>query len=276
MPLWLDRLVMGGIDAAYAARRYPVPPADRLAATRVISHRGERDDRTVFENTYAAFDPLRGSGVHGIELDVRWTRDLVPVVFHDADFVRLYGDGTRLADLDFAALRRRRPEVPSLHELVRRYVDAFHLMVEIKHEPYPDPALQNARFAEALAPALERGGCHVLSLVPAMFAWLPAISASRTMGISRLNADAVSAEALAAGRAGFSGHYLSTPPARIARHHAAGQVVGCGFPASPAVLYREIGRGVDYVFTNCARRVEAWRREAAQAAPAPGTPAPPH
>lgn len=273
MPAWLDRVVMGAVDAACAHRRHPPPSAARLEAVRIVSHRGERDDRAVFENTYAAFDPLRGSGVHGIEFDVRWTRDLVPVVFHDADLRRLFGDGTRIADVDFASLSRRRPEIPALHDFVRRYGDEFHLMVEIKHEPYPDPALQDRRLAEALAPALAHGRCHVLSLVPEMFASLPSLPAARTMGISRLNAGAISREALAAGRAGWSGHYLAATPARIARHHAASQVVGCGFPSSRAVLYREIALGVDYVFTDSAREAECWRREAL--AQVRGSPVPP-
>lgn len=254
-------MALGAVDALFTLRRYPVPPRGRLAACRVVSHRGERGGGAL-ENTYPAFDPLRGSGVWGIEFDVRWTRDLVPVVFHDEDLRRLFGDPARLADLDRAALRRRRPEIPDLDAFVHRYVDEFHLMCEIKPEPYPDPGLQSRRLAEALAPALTRGRCHVLSLAPAMFAALPDLPARATMGVSRLNVAAISAEALAAGRGGFSGHYASFGPGRVAAHHDAGQIVGCGFPASRSVLYREAARGVDCVFTNVALRVERWRREA--------------
>lgn len=266
--------MLQAVDAAFALRRYPVPARERLASCRIVSHRGERDNRRILENTFAAFDPLRGSGVFGIEFDVRWTRDLVPVVFHDPHLQRLYGEPDRLAALDRAELQRRHPEIPELHGLVRRYVDHFHLMVEIKHEDYRDPALQNARFAEALEPALARRRCHVLSLVPEMFGWLPAIPAAATMGIARLNTATISAEALRARRGGFSCHYASLTSGRVRRHHAAGQAVGCGFPASRAVLYREAARGVDFVFTNLARQAERWRQDALAPAPAAGTPAP--
>jgi glycerophosphoryl diester phosphodiesterase len=269
MPLWLDALVMGAVDAAYARRRYPVPPAGRLAAARIVSHRGIRDGRRVIENTFAAFDPLRGSGVFGLELDVRWTADLVPVVFHDADLRRLFGDRARLAELPWRRLHAERPEIPDLHGFVRRYCGEFHLMVELKHEPYPDRALQDQRLREALAPALERDRCTVLSLVPAMFAWLPSLPAARTMGVARTNVAEVSAEALAAGRAGFSCHYATLPAACIDRHHGAGQRVGSGFPDSAAVLFRELGRGVDYLFTNRAlalQRIVDEARASAQAA----------
>lgn len=274
MPVWLDELFLGTVDALYALRPAPLPPRERLAACRVISHRGEHDNRAVFENTYPAFDSLRDSGVHGIEFDVRWTADRVPVVFHDADLMRLFGEPARLADLSWDELHARRPEVPDLAAFVRRYAGAFHLMCEIKHEPYPEPARQSARLAEALAPALAQGRCTVLSLAPEMFAGLPDIPAGVTMGIARANTAAISAEALAAGRLGFSGHYAFISPARIAAHHAAGQRVGCGFPPSRAVLYREVARGVDYVFTNAARQAEAWRRDALARHAAAGTPAP--
>jgi glycerophosphoryl diester phosphodiesterase len=264
MPLWLDDLFLDATDALYALRAPARVTAGQAARTRIVSHRGERDNRRVFENTFAAFDPLRGSGVFGLECDVRWTRDRVPVVYHDPDLRRLHGDTRRLADLSWDELRAARPEIPTLGAHVRRYTAEFHLMIEIKHEPYPEPPLQNQRFAEALAPALAANRCHVLSLVPEMFDWLPAIPARQTMGVARLNAAAIGAEALARGRSGFSSHFAVLSDAAIARHHAAGQCVGCGFPRSRPVLHREIARGVDYIFTNEARELERWRRASAE------------
>lgn len=250
-----------------------LPPRERLEACRIVSHRGEHDNRTVFENTYAAFDPLRSSGIHGIEFDVRWTRDLVPVVFHDADLRRLFRDPARIADMTWSELQARRPEIPDLHAFVRRYAGEFHLMCEVKFEPYPYPARQSARLAEALMPALAARRCTVLSLVPEMFRALPDIPAKATMGVSRVNTAEISREAIAQRRAGFSGHYALVGTGRIAAHHRSGQVVGSGFPASKTVLYREIARGVDYVFTNVARQAEAWRREGLAQHGPPASPA---
>lgn len=262
MPLWLDQLFLNAVDALAERRPAAAPSREQLAACRIISHRGERDDRTVFENTCAAFEPLRGSGVHGIEFDVRWTRDLIPMVFHDASLLRLFGDPARIADLRWAELRARRPEIPELHSFVRRYVDEFHLMVELKFEPWRDAALQNQRLCEALAPALERKRCHVLSLKPAMLRDLPGIPAAQTLCVGRLNTAEISREALSAGRAGIAPHYLALRARHIQRHHAANQVVGCGFPRSRAVLLWEIARGVDYIFTNEAAQLERWRKDA--------------
>lgn len=274
MPQWLDSLVLGGVDALFALRPPVIPPRERTQACRVVSHRGEHDNVAVLENTLPAFDALQGSGVYGIEFDVRWTRDLVPVVFHDADLQRLFGDPARVADLTWPELHARRPEIPDLHGFVRRYAGEFHLMAEVKHEPYPFPARQSARLAEALLPALAARRCTVLSLVPVLFGALPDIPHGATMGVARVNTKSISREALKHRRAGFSGHYALITRARIARHHAAGQQVGAGFPASKAVLYREIARGIDYVFTNMARQAEAWRRQALAPDARPGTRAP--
>lgn len=275
MPAWLDDLALGAIDVLYGLGRPAQPTEQQLRACKVISHRGEHDNRGVFENTYAAFEPLRDSGIHGIEFDVRWTRDLVPVVFHDEDFRRLFGDAARLCDLDWSQVRERRPEIPALNEFVRRYCGEFHLMAEVKFERYPYPARQSARLAEDLAPALSRGRCTLLSLVPEMFAALPDIPARSTMGVARLNSAEIGEEALRAGRGGFACHYAAMTRAEVARHHAAGQVVGTGFPASRTVFLREAARNVDYVFTNRARQAERWRLEALAALPLTGIPGPP-
>lgn len=252
---------MSGIDALYSLLPAGQPSAEQLAAVKVISHRGERDDRRVFENTYAAFDPLRGSGVHGIEFDVRWTRDLAPVVFHDDDLARLYGDPTRIAELSLEELQARQPGIPALAEFVQRYADEFHLMCEVKYEFYPYPARQSARLASALAPALAQLRCTVLTLVPEMFGWLPDIPAAATMPVARIAASSASYDALEFGRHGVATHYARLTGGQIRRHHDAGQKVGCGFPASRRVFQREVARGVDYVFTNSALKAEGWRRQ---------------
>ena len=272
MPLWLDQAFLHTVDWLYALRRH-APTAQQLRAVRIVSHRGWRDDPAVLENTCAAFDAVHGSGVFGLEFDVRWTRDRVPLVFHDADFRRLYGSRERVAELTLEQVRSSFPQVPTLHDVVRRYCGEFHLMVELKHEPYPEPELQDRRLAEALAPALDSRRCHVMSLVPAMFSQLPSLPASRTMGIARLNADAISREALAAGRGGFACHYTALRERHLRAHHGAGQLVGSGFPVSRELLYREAARGVDLLFTNQAPRLERWRQQALEAA-GPGSPAP--
>ena len=81
------------------------PSRQALIDCMIISHRGEHDNRKVRENTLAAFDRAALAGVAGLEFDVRWTRDLQPVVIHDADARRVFGRDLVVAEVSLAELR---------------------------------------------------------------------------------------------------------------------------------------------------------------------------
>lgn len=248
MPAWLDWLVLGATDALYAALPRRPPALAELEHLKLISHRGERDGQKVFENTFDAFDPLRGSGVWGLELDVRWTRDLWPVVIHDPDLSRMWNDPAEVATLDRDELHRRHPRIPQLDELAARYGAEFHLMIELKPAPLPDRGLQSQRLGDALLAATR--GYHLICMQPALLDELSFVPPERTIGLARTNLADISREALASKRAGIGAHYALVNGAHIEAHHAAQQKIGTGFPASPAVLFREAARGVDWIFTN--------------------------
>jgi glycerophosphoryl diester phosphodiesterase len=55
---------------------------------------------------------------------------------------------------------------------------------------------------------------------------------------------------------GVAGHYLLLNNALMARHHARGQRIGTGYPASKNCLYREINRGVEWIFSNDAGKLQ--------------------
>ena len=69
----------------------------------IIAHRGASRDCP--ENTLAAFDEALRQGADGIELDVQFTQDEVPVVFHDKTLTRAGGGRRRVAGLSFRELR---------------------------------------------------------------------------------------------------------------------------------------------------------------------------
>lgn len=91
----------------------------------VLAHRG--DARRAPENTLPAFAAAMRHGAEGVELDVRLTRDGVPVVIHDATVNRTTDGHGRIGDLASAELRRLRcraadeqgsePVVPLLEEV---------------------------------------------------------------------------------------------------------------------------------------------------------------
>lgn len=251
----MDAALIQLVDLAHAWIPRPLPNRAALAQARIISHRGERQ-RDRDENTYAAFDPLIGSGVWGLECDVRWTRDRVPMVYHDADFQRLHGDPTPLASLDADDVQQRYPQIPRLPDFVARYGQHFHLMIELKAEPYPEPGEQT----RALLKLLHQGavqGFHLICLEPAFLDSLPGLPVERTVNVARFNSQPLSTDALTKGRAGLAGHYQLLTDAQVRAHREAGQHVGSGYPASASVLRREINRGVPWIFSNQALAMQA-------------------
>ncbi len=93
--------------AATTADLSPVADLAPAAAARpwqVVGHRGG----VVWgpEHTRATFDHALQAGADAVEFDVRFTRDEVPVVFHDADLERTTDCAGRVDTITFAELRR--------------------------------------------------------------------------------------------------------------------------------------------------------------------------
>ena len=129
----------------------------RSAAFKIIAHRGVLDHAS--GNTLAAFSDAHRLGVDGVELDVRLSRDRLPVVHHN-----WYLDETvpqpvpiftlSAAELRVETVRDDRPEfsrqhpIPTLEEVLQEFADKLSLEIELKS---PEPELP-AAVAFALAP----------------------------------------------------------------------------------------------------------------------------
>ncbi|MFH1981466.1 MAG: glycerophosphodiester phosphodiesterase family protein [Pseudomonadota bacterium] len=244
-------------DAIMAAWPRRAPSARELKRCRLITHRGVYDNRRVWENTTAAFDAAVAGGVWGIECDVRWSRDQQAVVFHDPDFRRLAGAPVRVADLTAAQIRERWPQVPLLSELADRYGRRVHLMVELKTEAFIDTRRLKSRLADCLAELLPGRDYHLLSLSPQVLAAIGHAHAEACIPIARERVAAFSRLAAARPYAGLCGHSLLMTTRLLQRHHRMGQGVGTGFSNSRNALYREINRGVDWIFTDRALAMAA-------------------
>jgi glycerophosphoryl diester phosphodiesterase len=240
-------------------RRWPrsAPRPHRLHACRIVSHRGEHDNHACFENTLAAFDKAVDAGVWGIELDVRWTRDLIPVVFHDADTQRLFNEKVQIRHMTVNLLKEKFPLIPTFSEVVDRYGGRQHLMIEIKTEPYPRPAVQSRRMQRLLRLLNPGKDFHLMGLDPAMFTCFGFLPAATFIPIARVRIDRFSRLAAAHGWGGLAGHYLLATRGLIIRHHGLGQRIGTGFVDSRRCLYREVSRGVDWIFSNRAAAMQA-------------------
>lgn len=261
MQAWLEQGLMTMADRWTATRTYARPRFEQLAVTRVVSHRGEHDNHRIFENTFAAFDQALAAGVWGLELDLRWTADGEPVVLHDADCRRLWGWPRAVAELNLCHLQANLPGIPSLAAFVERYAGRAHLMIELK----PAGQTRPARIAQVLQCLLSRltpvKDYHFLSLQPALFKWLTEWDPAVCLPVAGFNLPYLSRLARRHEWGGVTGHYLLMSERRLRQHQLLGQAVGTGFIASEANLYREINRGVDWIFTNRARHIQNICRE---------------
>jgi len=249
--------VMAVVDGVMAVIPRPLPDREALANCRLVSHRGEHDNRDILENTLAAFEQARRGGVWGIECDIRWTADLVPVICHDPTPQRVFGVDTPLSELRFADLRARLPLIPSLQEVVAACGHTLHLMLEIKSGYWPEPARQAQALQDVLGPLAPGLDYHLLALEPALFDLVPCVPKRFCLPVAELNVASLSRYALENGCAGLGGHYLLLHNKLKKRHEAAGQKLGTGFPASRYCLYRELNRGVEWVFSNDAVALQA-------------------
>ena len=252
----IERVFHFTVDGLFAGLPQSKPGEMALGRCRIVSHRGEHDNIAVFENTLPAFDRARDSGVWGIECDIRWTKDLVPVVFHDADLQRLFGDSLNIGQTMLHQLRKEYPQIPTLSEVLKRYGKTMHLMVEIKAEVYPDPGYQRRVLSQAFSGLVPEEDYHFLTLNPPLFEYTDFVSPATCIPVAQLNLREMSRIALQENYGGIAGHYLFITDARMQGHHAHCQKVGTAYICSRNSLFREINRGVDWIFSNHACRIQ--------------------
>jgi glycerophosphoryl diester phosphodiesterase len=127
-----------------------------------------------------AFEEAARTGVPGIELDVRLSRDGVPVVIHDPDLVRLAGVDAPIGELSAAELARADvgswfsgafagAGIPTLAEVFATFSTAFYYDVEIKHRRGDPAPLIRAVLAEVSRAGLD-GRVLISSFHPAVVA----------------------------------------------------------------------------------------------------------
>jgi glycerophosphoryl diester phosphodiesterase len=245
------------VDTVYRRWPRPAPKPQLFKHCRIISHRGEHDNHKWPENTLLAFDAALDAGVWGIELDVRWTHDLVPVVLHDPDTYRLFKEDVRISQERLDTIRKKFPLIPTLAEVIERYGGRLHLMIEIKTEPYPKPALQSRRMQELLTHLAAAKDFHLIGLHPGMFDHFAFLPPRAFVPIARARIDRCSRLAASHRWGGLAGHYLLATKGLLSRHHGLGQCVGTGFADSRRCLFREVSRGVDWIFSNQAAQMQA-------------------
>ncbi len=138
------------------------------------AHRGLHGGREV-ENSPGAFRAAIAAGL-GIECDIQRSLDDAPMVFHDWDFVRMFGrpdKGQRVMAADWQALRYASGDAPmQLGELLDLVAGEVPLLIEIKSRRGYDVAHSCRSVADCLRDY--RGQCAVMSFDPRAPRWFAA------------------------------------------------------------------------------------------------------
>lgn len=237
------------------------PSKQALIECKIVSHRGEHDNRQVRENTLAAFRAVAAAGIWGIEFDVRWTRDLQPVVIHDPETGRVFGVDLVVAEVSLAELRRQIPEIPTLEEVVSEFGGRINLMVELKRDPFNEDGIKAARLAEVFATLRPVKDFHFLALQADLFEPTGFAGYESCLLVAEFEVSAFSQQVIEHDYGGLCGHYLLLSSRLLDLLHARGQKLGTGFAASRQCFYRELNRNVDWIFTNRALKLKLIREQ---------------
>lgn len=95
-----------------------------------IAHRGLYNDK-IKENTIEAFDNAFNNGYDGIELDVRLSKDGVPVVIHDSFLSRVFDMKGLIRDYTYNEIKDI--GIPSLEDVLNRYSNKV-IIIELKEK----------------------------------------------------------------------------------------------------------------------------------------------
>ena len=181
-----------------------------------FAHRGLHDiKRGLVENTLPAFAAARDAGF-GMELDIRFSKDMQVVVFHDDDLLRLAGDARRVRQLTLEELKAiplagiDSARIPTLREVLDAVDGKTPLLIELKSGP------DNARLCQALMDMLAdyRGEYIVESFNPLIVAWFrfhaPQVVRGQLVGPLRIYRPTVNGIA-AFFMAGLMANFVSRP-----------------------------------------------------------------
>lgn len=104
---------------------------------RYYAHRGLFDNKTnAPENSLTAFK-LAIDNDYGIELDVRLTKDNIPVVFHDLSLKRVCGLDKKVRELNYSELHeltlfKSKEKIPLFTDVLKLLEDKVPVIVELK------------------------------------------------------------------------------------------------------------------------------------------------
>ena len=257
---WIEKLYHWVVDHWIAYRRQPLPPPERLQNCKIISHRGEHDNRSIFENTLQAFDVVKTNGIWGLEFDVRWTKDLQPVVIHDKDTGRVFGQKTAICQLTKSDVKSDFPLIPTLEDVIQSYGKKLHLLVELKTEVHTGPVHMNRVLGDYFSPLEPGQDFHIISMAPEILDDITFVPSQTLLPVARLNPQKLSDLVIQKNYGGILAHYLILSDTLLRKHQKLGHHTGTGYIGSKNCLFRELNRQVEWLLSNNATQIQSMRK----------------
>lgn len=214
----------------------------------IIAHRGAHEQEGFKENTLEAFKWCVDHDIWGIEMDIRWTCDDIPIILHDPNCGRHFDYPDLFVDeVHFDELRKLVPDIPSFAEVLDLCEGKVHLMLELKT---PLTHRQNQILAAHLESSKPVRDYHLLSLDPTIFATVRFAPKECFLPVAELNTTFISNLSAQYGWGGLCGYYLFLNDHKVEQHHHLRQKVGVGFINYPSTLVQSLEKGVDWIFTD--------------------------
>ncbi|MEC9451116.1 MAG: glycerophosphodiester phosphodiesterase family protein, partial [Chloroflexota bacterium] len=109
----------------------------------LIAHRGFSSKCP--ENTFASFNMAIENGFNIIELDVQLTKDKMPIIIHDYNIDRTTDGQGMVSEINYREISKldagswfnksfAEERIPTLKDVLDRYIDNAHLQIELKSD----------------------------------------------------------------------------------------------------------------------------------------------
>lgn len=240
--IWLQHLVNKYFSLCIRQK----PKIDQFKSIKLVAHRGVHNKTNRLENTYAAFDKALELGIWGIEFDIQTTKDYRFIINHDPTLSRLWHVDKKIIDHSEKELLEILPTLPTLSEMINRYAKQLHLFIELKA-----PFNNFHNLAIELSHLTPVQDYHLISLNPDIFSNLSYFPKNCLLLIpTMLNHHYFCQLSLKNQYGGILGHYLLLRNRYVSLLRGKKQVAEVGFIESKYSLYREIHRGMHWIFTD--------------------------
>lgn len=237
----------------------PLTP-DQIKSLKIVAHRGCHDTGLV-ENTLPAFVWCRDHNIWGIEFDIQFTGDNIPVVHHDPHCGRVFQQPQLIiSQISFDTLRDKIPAIPSLEEVVQKIGKEIHFMIELKSVLSEE---QNQILKKLLGSLEPKVDYHILSLKKEYFDSINFVKYDCYLPVAELNVNEFAKYAINNKCDGLAGHYLMITPSLIMKLSQFDLQTGVGYIISKNSLIREIHKNHTWLFTDRITSVKKWVDEMA-------------